>query len=286
MPPVCGNGMCEEGELLACPQDCGLFFVLFLLIVIILGAGSIFIYRMYTLMLVVYRRKIRPPPYTDLQLLGVLTLRKLHLIQLEIGKKRIRTIISEFSAVMIGFFVKMFNIRKKFTYIELIEVVRRRKVKSDIANRIAEFSVKMTEIEYKHVEPSISDLSAAIKNAIIIVERLTGIRMYEALEKKAEKELKKVEIKKEEVKLPKPPPERKVKRYRMTERDTTNVKTLEDLIAEGEKVLADHKIDEAEKIYTKIREVYDDIHPEVKKGLYNETIRIIRMYNKIMSEVG
>ncbi len=284
-PPVCGNQICEEGEWFTCIQDCGLFLAEFLLIVILLGAGSVFIYRVSLLLLVFYRKKIRPLPYTDVQLLGTTTLRKLHLIQLEIGKKKLRTIVSEFSGLIREFFAKMFRIRKEFTYIELTEVARRRKIPKGLADRITEFSMKMTEIEYKLTEPSISDISLVVKSAIIIVEKLTGVRMYDALEKRAEKELKRVEPEKEEVKLPKPVPEKRVKKYKITVRDIADAKTLERLISGGERAIANHKLEEAERIYSKIRKVYDEIPPEVKKGLYNETIRIIKLYNRIMSEI-
>ena len=284
-PPVCGDGICEIGELFTCIQDCWLFFAQFLLVVIILGAVSIFLYRLSSLIVVFYRKKIKPPPYTNLELLGASTLKKLHMIQLEIGKKRVKTVVSEFSEVMRDFFANRFNIRKKFTYIELTEVARRRKIESMTAERITQFSVKMTEIEYKLTEPAISDIALTVKNAIIIVERLTGVKMRDIFEKRAEEEFKRAEPVEEKVELPKPPPEKKKPRYKMTERDIANVKTLEKLISDGEKALANNKIDEAEKVYTKIRKIYDDIHPDVKKGLYNETIRIIKLYNEIMKEI-
>jgi hypothetical protein len=109
--------------------------------------------------------------------------------------------------------------------------------------------------------------------------------MYESLGKKAEVELKKIKPKKEDVKLPKPVPEKREKKYKMTERDTANLKTLEKLIAEGERAMANHKIDEAERVYSRIRKVYDEIPPEVKKDLYNETVRIIKLYNEITKEI-
>ncbi|MCK4531419.1 MAG: hypothetical protein KAT94_00990, partial [Candidatus Aenigmarchaeota archaeon] len=90
---------------------------------------------------------------------------------------------------------------------------------------------------------------------------------------------------KEEVKLPKPVPEKRVKKYKITVRDIADAKTLERLISGGERAIANHKLEEAERIYSKIRKVYDEIPPDVKKGLYNETIRIIKLYNRIMSEI-
>ncbi len=285
LPPVCGNRICEMGELITCPEDCGLFFGMFLLIVILLGAGSIFIYRTVTFMLVFYRKKIQPPPYTDIEILGAKTLRKLHLIQLEIGKKSMRSIISEFTGVMREFFAKIFNVHKKFTYIELTEVARRRKVKWDSAQKITEFSIRMSEIEYKPVEHTISDIASAIKIAIIIVEGMTGVKMHEALERRAEKELGKMEPEREKVEIPEPVPGKRERKYKMTGKDIDDIKTLETLISAGERAIANHKNEEAERIYSRIRKVYDGIHPEVKKGLYNETVRIIKLYNRIMRRI-
>ncbi len=284
-PPVCGNGICEEGELSSCPQDCGLFFVQFLLIVVVLGGASILTYRISYLLLTIYRSRIRPPPYAPLELLGIVTLRKLHLIQLEIGKKRTRRVVSEFSGVMREFFTKRFNMRRKFTYIELSEAVRRKKMDRRLVSRIEDFSMKMTEMEYRHAEPSVSELALAVKNAIAIVERLTGVRMKDIFERRAEEEMKRAE-RKEKVELPKPVPRKEMPKYEPTEKDIKMVKTLERLIAEGERAIAEHRVEEAENIYTKIREIYDDIHPEVKRGLYNETIRIIKLYNRIMDEIS
>ena len=50
--------------------------------------------------------------------------------------------------------------------------------------------------------------------------------------------------------------------------------------------MANHNTPEAEKAYTKIREIYDSLHPDVKKRLYNETVRIIKLYNEIMKQAG
>jgi hypothetical protein len=206
------------------------------------------------------------------------------LLQLEMGKKPLRIIISEFSGVIREFFAKAFDIRKKFTYIELAEVARQKKVEKSVANRITELSIKMTEIEYKVTEPSISDVALAIKSVIVIVEKMCGVKMHESLEKRAEEEVKKTEKKEEEVKLPLPIPEKREKKYKMTEKDAADIKTLQNLISECEKLMADRKIKEAEKVYSKIRMLYDELHPEVKKELYNETIRIIKIYNDIMKE--
>jgi hypothetical protein len=283
--PVCGNMICEEGELFPCVQDCGFFFGQFMLAVIILGGASIFVYRTSAFLLMVYRKKVRPLPYTNLELLGAYTLRRIHLIQLEIGKKPVKTIVSEFSSVMREFFAKAFEIRKKYTYIELAEVARKRKIERSLANRILEFCIKMTEIEYEPVEPPITDLSAAIKNSISIVEKLTGIKIQESLDKRAEGEMKKIQPKEEQAKLAEIRPEKKEKKYVKTKADTEDVKNLEKLVADGEKAIAERRMEEAEKIYSQIRELYDKINPEVKKELYNETIRIIKMYNTIMREM-
>lgn len=281
-PPVCGDAICEEGELFTCVQDCGFFFGQFILVAILLGGASILVYRAYAVLLWVYRKKIRPLPYTKLELLGARTLRKIHLIQLEIGKKPMKTIVSEFSGVMREFFAKAFEIRKKYTYIELAEVARKRKIERNVANKISEFCIKMTEIEYKTVEPSLTDLSAAIKNSISIVEKLTGIRLHESLDKGAEEQLKKSQPQEKEVKLHEIQPEEKERKYVKTRQDIESITKLEKLVTDGEKAIAERRMEEAEKIYSQIRGLYDKIHPEMKKELYNETIRIIKLYNTIM----
>jgi hypothetical protein len=284
-PPVCGDALCEEGEMLTCFQDCGIFVGQFFLVVIILGGSSIFAYRAMAILLLFYRKKISPLPYTNMEVLGATTLRKIHLIQLEMGKKPERIIISEFSAVLREFFAKAFDIKKKFTYIELAEVARKNKIDKIIAVKITDFSIKMTEIEYSVTEPSLSELSNAIKSAINIVERLTGIRIHESLDKRAEDELKKVQPKEVDVKLPEIKTETRDKKYVKTEKDMETIRNIVKLIEDGEKALASRKTDEAEKAYSKIRELYDELNPEVKKELYNETIRIIKLYNAIMGQM-
>jgi hypothetical protein len=280
VPPVCGNYVCESGELFSCAQDCGLFFFEFIMIVIILGAISVSAYKAYEFAGAFYRKNIRPLPYTNMELLGASTLRKIHLVQLEMGKKPVRTIVSEFSFVMRDFFEKAFEIRKKFTYIELSEVARKRKIDKPLANRIDDFAIKMTEIEYRTAEPSITELSLAIKAAIQIVERLAGIRLHDSLEKKAEDELMKIEPEEEKIKLSETP--EKVTKYVLTDKDKAGIETLKNLIAEGEKAAGEKRTDEAEKIYSRIREIYDGINPDVKKELYSETVRIIKLYNNLM----
>jgi len=64
-----------------------------------------------------------------------------------------------------------------------------------------------------------------------------------------------------------------------------SVKALEKLISEGENAFANHKLKEAERMYGKIRRIYDEMPNEVKKGLYEETVRIIKLYNNIMKNV-
>jgi hypothetical protein len=281
---VCGDFICSRGELLTCPLDCSLVVAQFLLIALLIGGASVALYRTYIIVLVFYRKRIRPLPYTNLELLGASTLRKLHLIQLEIGKKSLRTIIAEFSRVMRDFFAQAFDIRKKFTYIELIEVARKRKVERSLATRIAEFAIRITEMEYKVGEPSIADLSAAIKNAIAIVEKISGVRLHESLEKRAEGELKKTQPKEEEVKLP--PEEAGIRRqYVMSAKDEATIKMLDSLMTECDRLIVERKIDEAEKAYARIRELYDQLPYEAKRRLYAETIRIIKIYNSLTQEI-
>ncbi|MCK5022646.1 MAG: hypothetical protein KAS04_00590, partial [Candidatus Aenigmarchaeota archaeon] len=287
VPTVCGNGVCEDGELLLCIPDCGLFFGEFLLMIIILGAGSILLYRTYAILLIAYRKR-KPLPYTNMQLLGTETLRKLHLIQLEMGKKSVGKILTEFSSVMREFFAKRFNMKKKFTYIELSEISRRKKIGTKLADTIGGFAVKMTEIEYRHIEPSVTDVSSVIKNAITIVERLTGTKMQDTFEKRADMEMEKLKPK-EKVELKSDKLEAKPvkkKTYRMGEKDKKDIETVTKLIEKAEKSLANHNINETEETYTKIREIYDNMQPEVKNKLYDETIRIIKLYNQIMRELN
>jgi hypothetical protein len=282
--PVCGNAICEEGELFLCIQDCGLFFGQFILVVVVLAGASIFGYRAYSFAAMLYRKR-RPLPYTNLELLGTQTLRKIHLIQLEIGKKPMKTIVAEFSFAMRDFFAKAFDIRKKYTYIELAEMARKKKIDKLVANRITEFCIKMTEIEYSTSEAKLQDLTVAIKSAIFIVEKLTGVKFHESLDKRAEDELKKTQPKEEQVKLSGEAPVPKVKRYERTREDDEIITRLEKLITDGEWAISNKRIDEAEKTYSQIRELYDRINPELKKELYSETIRIIKMYNTLTGEV-
>jgi len=233
----------------------------------------------------VYRKKIRPPPYANIQILAISTLRKLHLLQIEMGKKEEKLIIHEFARIIREFFSKAFDIQKKFTYIELAELARSRKLEKELANQIAEFSMLMTEMEYGTKEPSLTEIAKALKFAILIVEKISGLKLYEAFSKRAEEQLKKLEAKKEEVKLKEEKEEPKEK-YRLTEKDKENIKKLTELVEECEKLLAEHKIEEAEKMYAQIREIYNQLPDEVKVKLYSETVRIIKIYNEIMKNIA
>jgi hypothetical protein len=282
---VCGNGICEEGEAFSCAYDCGLFAGQFLLAVIIMAGASILVYRSSALLFALYRKKIKPVPYTNLELLGAQTLRKIHLIQLEAGRKPVKTIASEFSMAMREFFEKAFEIHKKFTYIELAEVARKRKVEKVLAGKISEFCIRMTEIEYKTTEPSMADISAAIKSAIFIVEKISGIRIHDSLEKRAEEEISKVQPKEKEAKLTGAQPEKPAKKHEKTGKEAESIRSLEKLISEGERAMTEHRQEDAERVYSQIREIYDRLDPEVKNELYNETIRIIKLYNSLMREL-
>ena len=59
--PVCGNGVCESGELYDCTQDCADFWIdiaIFVVIIILLVVVSIllYVYRKETVLLYIYRR--------------------------------------------------------------------------------------------------------------------------------------------------------------------------------------------------------------------------------------
>ncbi|MEM5871334.1 MAG: hypothetical protein QW051_00510 [Candidatus Aenigmatarchaeota archaeon] len=278
---VCGNFICEKGEITSCLLDCGFIFGQFFLIIILIGSASIAITRIYAIILMVYRKKIRPPPYTNIQILTILTLRKLHLIQLELGKKPIKIIISEFANVIRDFFAKAFDIEKKFTYIELAEVARTKKIETNVANKIGEFAIKMTEIEYGREEPTLSEIASAIKLAIWIVENVSKIKLYEAFEKRADQQIEKMEkVLKEEI-----VEEKEEKKYKPTEEDKAKIEEIIKLVEEGERGLANHKVEEAESIYMKIREIYNSLPDEMKIRIYDETIRIIKLYNRIVKAI-
>jgi hypothetical protein len=285
IPPVCGDLICDKGEIVSCPLDCGFIFAQFFLIIILIGSASLAVTKTYSIILMVYRKKIRPPPYANIQILAISTLRKLHLLQIEMGKKEEKLIIHEFARIIREFFSKAFDIQKKFTYIELAELARSRKLEKELANQIAEFSMLMTEMEYGTKEPSLTEIAKALKFAILIVEKISGLKLYEAFSKRAEEQLKKLEAKKEEVKLKEEKEEPKEK-YRLTEKDKENIKKLTELVEECEKLLAEHKIEEAEKMYAQIREIYNQLPDEVKVKLYSETVRIIKIYNEIMKNIA
>lgn len=285
--PVCGDGVCEPGEYL-CFSDCTFFLGQFLLAVIILGAGSVFVYRAYAILAVAYR-KSKPAPYTNLQLLGASTLRKLHLLQIEMGRKKMSSMTSEFSVVMRDFFRKRFDIRKRFTYVELAENVRNKGIDRATSSKVSDLCVKMTEMEYRHLEPSRGDMLFVIKSAIVIVEKLTGVRMYEALGEHAEGELKKAGPPEKKTELPPPKAEtkkRKAEGRKITADDRKSMEKVKGMISEGERAIAGGDVEKAEKIYGKIRTVYDSLPEKAKKSMYKETVRIIKLYNEIMKGIS
>ena len=288
IPARCGDGICEKDEIFTCFQDCGFSVAEYLFVIIILSVASVLLYKGGYLIVFTYKRR-RKPLFTETQLLGIRTLRKLHLIQLEVGKKPARKVSSEFARVMRHFFAKMFNIRRTFTYIELNEIVRRRKVKKELIDTITSFSIRVSEIEYGKEEVPLTMLVLTIKDGIRIVEDLTGMKMHEALEERVERELRKVEprTKEERVELkPEKLEEKPEKRIRFTKEDLETFKKLRRLISDGEDAMKRNDIKAASSIYSEIRFLYDKIPDEKKVELYEETVRIIRLYNRIMGALS
>ncbi|NIO23321.1 MAG: hypothetical protein GTN38_04840, partial [Candidatus Aenigmarchaeota archaeon] len=91
LPAKCGDNVCEKDEIFTCFQDCGFLMIEYLIVIILLSLASVLLYRGWHYIVLTYRRRKRPI-LTDVELLGVTTLRKLHLIQLEIGKKSVRRV--------------------------------------------------------------------------------------------------------------------------------------------------------------------------------------------------
>jgi len=288
IPAKCGDGVCEKDEIFTCFQDCGFLMGEYLIVIILLSLASVLLYKGWYLIVFTYRRRKRPI-FTDVQLLGITTLRRLHLIQLEVGKKPVRRISSEFAKVMRNFFAKFFNVRRKFTYIELNEIVRRKKLKKDLAGMITNFSIRISEIEYGREKVPVTLLILTIKDAIRIVEGLIGIKMQDALGEKVEKELKKIEpgIRKEKIELEIREAEEKPKeKVRFTGEDLKTFEKLRGLISDGEEALKRRDFRGASKIYSEIRFLYDKIPDNKKAGLYEETVRVIKLYNRIMRSLG
>lgn len=283
IPAKCGDGVCDKDEIFTCFQDCGFLFGEYLIVVIALSIASVLLYRGWYLLALAYRKK-KKPLLSDVQLLGVATLRKLHMIQLEIGKKPVRKVSGEFARVMRNFFAKMFNIRRTFTYIELNEIVRRKKLKKELTDIITHFSIRISEIEYGREEVPVTLLVLTIKDAVRIVEGLTGIKMQEALGEKMEKELKKIEpeAKREKIELELKKVRKPKERVKFTKQDLETFDKLRRLIAEGEEALSRGDPKRASEIYSEIRFMYDKIPDNKKKELYEETMNIIKLYNNIM----
>jgi hypothetical protein len=256
------------------------------------------------------------------QEITVSTLRKINELISKITVDNVRLVSDEFSNTMREFFAVFFSIRYKFTYVELNEeLVKKKEISKELKDRVIEFSIRISEIEYSGYEPTMKEILDVMRNAKIIVERLSGIKTYEALKEKPEikEEIeKKVKIKpketekteeiikrleevKKKIKEEKPKPvERAVKPAReikpeakpkeakpkisiaeLKEREKIN--ELKDLLDIGEEALNKKDMNRAVEIYSRVREIYDNIPEDKKKELYNETIRIIRLYNNIVS---
>lgn len=287
IPAKCGDGVCEKDEIFICFEDCGFLMGEYLVVIILLSMASIMLYRGWHLVVFTYRKR-KKPLFTDLQLIGIETLRNLHLIQLEIGKRPVRRISSEFARVMRKFFATVFDIRRKFTYIELNEIVRKKKLGKDLAGMITNFSIRISEIEYGKEEVPVTLLILTMKDAIRIVEGLSGVKMQDALGEKVEKELKKIrpEIKEEKIELKVKEVERKKGKVKFTSEDLKTFERLRKMISDGEEALKRKDFKGASKIYSEIRFTYDSIPDKKKEGLYEETVRIIKLYNRVMRSLS
>jgi len=287
IPAKCGDNVCERGEIFTCFQDCGFLMVEYFFVIILITLSSILLYRGWHYVTLAYTRR-KKPIFTDFELIGIDTLRKLHLIQLEIGKRSVRKVSAEFAKVVRNFFARFFDIRKTFTYIELNEIVRRKKVRKDVAGVITDFSIRISEIEYGKGEIPATLLILTIKDAIKIVEKLTGIKMQEALGEGVDKELKKVEpkVKKEKIELEFREVEKPRKEVKLTKEDLRKFDDLRKMVSEGEEAMKRRDSKSASEIYSKIRFLYDRIPDDKKESLYEETVRIIKLYNRIMKSLS
>jgi hypothetical protein len=273
---VCGDGICEPGELY-CIQDCG--FILagtlmqFLILIFSLTAVLILVFKAGSMTVASYMR--RRKPYSMKELIGLYTLRRLHLLQLQVTEKDVRKLSKDLSSIMQEFFAKIFNIKYEFTYIEINEIARKKGVSKDLTKLIMNFSIKISEMQYSKHKTSISEVLSSIKLAIRIVEELTGVKMYESLEEKAEKELAKVEPFKEKIMV-----EKRGRAKEILTKEYMN--KIRELILEGEKAIERNDIKKAKALYSDIRTLYDKIGVEQRKELYEETIRILKLYSNIM----
>jgi len=217
-----------------------------------------------------YKRK-KKPPFTDKQILGLSTLRRIYSIRSKIGKEKTRDLFELFSKTMREFFAKFFGIKYEFTYVELNEEINKIKMKKEIKNNIINFSIKISEMEYGGFEITAANFLDIIKMAIPLVEELTGVKLEQAVKEKIEiKEEKKEEI----VKKP-------IKEVKIEE-----IEEMKKLINEAENAIENNDIDTATELYSKIKTIYEKIPPEKKKELYSESIRIIKLYNNIIRSIS
>jgi len=189
--PLCGNGICNKGELFTCINDCSGQLTELIMVILVITLILLISYR-YNESFMVSMMKFRRvfllavgrkagPVLTSRERTGTYTLIELHKLREGLVAENVNETFDKLAEVMRKFFSKSVRMGGEFTYIDLNESINKTKMKSDVKKKISNFSVSMTKMEYSGYEVSMAEVANMLNLAMTIVEAMTKISIDKAL---------------------------------------------------------------------------------------------------------
>jgi hypothetical protein len=191
---TCGDGVCSQSELFSCFRDCQGEIIRYLVVgiimvvicaVLVVKRGAVALRYRRVRRYILYGRK-KKQIYTEKQILGLATLRRIYSIRKKLGKEKTKDLFVQFSKAVRLFFAKYFGIKYEFTYVELNEEINKIKLKKSLKESMVNFSIKISEMEYGGADITAADFLAIIKITIPMIEELTGIKLEQAINEEVE----------------------------------------------------------------------------------------------------
>jgi hypothetical protein len=209
--------------------------------------------------------------------LGRLFLRKLRKVEEVLGKEDIGELFKKVKRIMRSFFSELFEIRYQFDYVELNEELTKKGVKEGIRQDVISYTMDMSKAEYGGNEITDEDFHILLEKSIRIVSKVTGHEQELAAGKvpiKVPEEKKEVIKKEEEIE----------KKIEVPKDEEDRLGKLRSLLIDAEQDIRENDHEGALESYSELKEIYDSLTPKVKDRIYDETRRIIQIYNALLKE--
>lgn len=242
-------------------------------------AFACFLVSLITVLIYKYRKLIikREASMGKEDVIGRLFLRKVRKIEALVGKEEPHELLKNLNRTMRSFFSELFDIRYQFDYVELNEELTKKGIEERIRRDVIAYTIKMSQAGYGREKISEEDFYPLIEKSIKVVSEITGgkhelvageIPATAEAEEKAEKESE--ETMEKTIKIPKDDKEKMAK--------------LMTLLIQAEQDIKEKSYENAMENYSAMKEIYNSLSPDVKIKIYDETRRIIAIYNALLNE--